>query len=188
MRWICMAVCALAALPGWSGCQRTTRPDYHASLPGYEPRQTDYRDTSELVRAIERGTFAARSGREQESVEAEVPKPVTLRFASGKALSEDEQAKLRDLAGALKADSRLRVDLVGCSDPSGAEKLNQKISQARAEAVASSLEELGVPAVRIGKVVGRGADCEVQERVVVATSHAVAAPAEAGESGSQQAS
>jgi len=126
-------------------------------------------NTLDLLRSIERGTFSERAGLLDEVEEAKLPPPVKIGFVSGTEVPADQQDALHQLAEQLKADRRLAVDLVGCSDPSGSAGLNQRISQARAESVARWLEQLGVQEDQLARVVGRGEQCEQQQRMVLAT-------------------
>jgi outer membrane protein OmpA-like peptidoglycan-associated protein len=111
-----------------------------------------------------RRTFSERVGRpEPETIVVEA---VKVTFVSGTEVPDDQMAKLKTFADLLSPDASLKIDIVGCSDPSGSAAVNLRVSKARAESVASQLRELGVSGEQIGQVVGRGEGCEVQERAV----------------------
>lgn len=157
----------LLALLALGGCIESEPPpaaEVPAPLPFHE--EVVFDSTLELLEAIESGRYAQRAGIAEEVRTASVPEPVKIEFVSGTDVPADQQDELRALAELLKADDRLVVDLVGCSDPSGSESLNLRISGNRAESVARRLVELGVPESQLREVVGRGEDCEVQERAV----------------------
>jgi outer membrane protein OmpA-like peptidoglycan-associated protein len=121
--------------------------------------ESELQDHRELVRAIREGRFAERAGLQQEieaAREAALPGRVRVDFLSGTEVPDDERSKLDELARRLTERDGVRVDVLGCSDPSGSEALNLRISQARAESVAGTLEQLGLPGDRIGRVEGRG--------------------------------
>jgi outer membrane protein OmpA-like peptidoglycan-associated protein len=96
--------------------------------------------------------------------ERSIPEAIEVAFVSGAVVPADQVAKLETLARRLRQDASLSVDIVGCADPSGPKDMNLRISEARARAVASQLRSLGVSEEQISSVVGRGEDCEVQER------------------------
>lgn len=126
----------------------------------------EFADTLDLLDAIEDGTFAKRAGIAEKLEAATLPDPVKVEFVRGSDVPEDQREGLEALAARLRESEQVVVDLVGCSDPSGPEALNRRISQARAESVASLLLELGVAESQIGEVLGRGEDCEVKKRAV----------------------
>lgn len=74
-----------------------------------------------------------------------------LEFASGVAvLTPDSAAALARLAGWLKANPEVRVDLLGYSDASGPMEVNVALSQARAEAVKAALvADYGIATTRL---------------------------------------
>ena len=131
---------------------------------------SEFRSTTDLLRSIEEGTFAERVGTpEPPEPQATVPEAIKIAFVSGSKVPDDQLARLEALAGRLRADTSLRVEVLGCSDPSGSEAVNLRVSRARAESVATKLRGLGVSAQQIAEVVGRGEGCEVQERAVHVT-------------------
>lgn len=133
------------------------------------PQQNErFSDTAELLEAIEDGTFSERVGSSRIVEVVTLPPRVTVEFVRGTGIPEDQAEELQELAARLKANHRVEVDLIGCSDPSGSELVNLRISRDRAEAVAARLSELGVAEAQLDEVVGRGEACEVQERVVQA--------------------
>lgn len=140
-----------------------------ADAPQEKLSPGEFGSTLDLLRSIERGTFTKRAGLIDEIEEAKLPPPLTIDFVSGTQVPADQQPALRKLARQLEADRHMAVDLVGCSDPSGSAALNRRISQARAESVARRLEQLGVGKDQLGEVVGRGEQCEQQQRMVLAT-------------------
>jgi outer membrane protein OmpA-like peptidoglycan-associated protein len=163
---VSIAILALGAL----ACPSQELPPPPQSLTAPAREDLPFASQEELVRAIADGTFAERAGL-TEAVEAaaappEPPPPVKIEFVSGTDVPADQQDELRELAERLKGDDRLVVDLIGCSDPSGPAGLNKRISDSRARSVAAWLREQGVAEGRIGEVVGRGEECEVQERAV----------------------
>ncbi len=84
------------------------------------------------------------------------PRMVRVAFPRGAVLTETARATLDSLAGDIKArGSHLLV--VGHADTHGSKAANQGMSLARAHAVASYLEQQGVPAGAI-QVEGHGAD------------------------------
>lgn len=70
-------------------------------------------------------------------------------FATGKStLLPAAQGRLKEVANALKEDKR-SITIVGHTDSTGGDELNQKLSQARADAVRGYLVSQAVPADRI---------------------------------------
>jgi outer membrane protein OmpA-like peptidoglycan-associated protein len=133
-------------------------------VPAPEREDSEFRSLSDLLRSIEDGTFSERAGTLEPRTT--VLQAITITFVSGTEVPNDQMVKLKTFAGLISPDASLRIEIVGCSDPSGSEAVNRKVSKARAESVASQLRSLGVSGEQIGHVVGRGEDCEVQERAV----------------------
>jgi outer membrane protein OmpA-like peptidoglycan-associated protein len=70
-------------------------------------------------------------------------------FATGKStLLPTSKGRLNDVARALKEDPR-SITIVGHTDSQGADEMNMKLSQARAESVRTYLTSQGVPADRV---------------------------------------
>ncbi|PWC30815.1 OmpA family protein [Teichococcus aestuarii] len=65
------------------------------------------------------------------------------------ALDEAAQAVVADAARKAQADASLPVRVMGFADPDGGRAYNRALSAARAEHVANSLRDQGVPAARI---------------------------------------
>jgi outer membrane protein OmpA-like peptidoglycan-associated protein len=74
-----------------------------------------------------------------------VPIPITFEYAKTDFTTIGEQAA-RELAEALKEQRPSRIKLVGHTDIRGSDETNQKLSVARAEAVAAYLKQAGVEA------------------------------------------
>jgi outer membrane protein OmpA-like peptidoglycan-associated protein len=183
---VAMAGLSLLACPAQDS--GTLPPPIAAPTP--PPRGVYFANQSELLEAIADGSFAERVGL-TETLEAATPEslppPVKIEFVSGTGVPDDQQEELRELAALLKANEQLRVDIVGCSDPSGAEALNLRLSEARAQSVASRIRELGVAPEQIGDVVGKGETCQVQERAVnVVPAFREAESGRAGEASSEE--
>lgn len=165
MRRLAVAV-MLVVLASIAGACRKPEPQAVAAPPASLPRASEFSGTADLLASIERGTFDERVGLTEQLAALKIPPPVDVAFVRGTRVPQEALGELRELAQRLRANPRLRVDLIGCSDPSGPEAVNLRISQARAESVASELETLGVAESQLGEVVGRGESCEVAERVV----------------------
>lgn len=146
----------------------TSRPRSAASFetPWPKSEAPAFHDTMELLRAVRNGSFD--SARPLPPALA-LP-PQTIHFVHGARVPDGERPKLEKVAAALAARDGLRVDVVGCSDPSGSAASKRRISTARAESVASALRELGVSDAQIGEVAGRGDDCQRKERAVHVTA------------------
>jgi outer membrane protein OmpA-like peptidoglycan-associated protein len=70
-------------------------------------------------------------------------------FTTGKSeLLPNAKGRLNDVARALKEDQR-NITIVGHTDSQGADEMNMKLSQARAESVRSYLTSKGVPGDRV---------------------------------------
>lgn len=82
-----------------------------------------------------------------------VPIPITFEYAKATFTPIGEQAA-RELAQALKEQQPARIALVGHTDVRGSDETNQKLSAARAEAVASFLKQQGVTTTIETKGVG----------------------------------
>jgi outer membrane protein OmpA-like peptidoglycan-associated protein len=128
--------------------------------------ETEFDDTDDLMHAIEEGDFAERVDLSDEIEEATVPPAITVVFDHGTAISDDEAIALHEFAARLEQNDRAKLVVVGCSDPSGPEDVNLRISLARAEAVAERLGDEGVRASRFQDVLGFGEDCRFKRRVV----------------------
>lgn len=153
-----------------AACTREELPTVRGEpLP---PEPPEFEDTVELLEAVEEGTYAEEAGLTAEIAAATRPKPPPpppeerIEFVRGIRVPADQEPQLERLAERLRDDPTLRVDLVGCSDPSGPEDLNLRISQSRAQSVADRLRGMGVADVQIDGVVGRGESCDVPERLV----------------------
>ena len=72
-----------------------------------------------------------------------VPVPITFEYAKTTFTPIGEQA-VRELADALKEQRPARITLVGHTDVRGSDETNAKLSEARAEAVATYLKQAGV--------------------------------------------
>lgn len=141
-------------------------PELHA-VPAPPPeRETEFEDTLALLEAIEEGRFAERVGLDESLAALRVPDPVRIAFVRGTRVPRSEQGKIEQMVRELTANPQLRVDVIGCSDPSGSEALNERISQSRAQSVADRLRAWEVPDRKLGRVVGLGEDCEEQQRMV----------------------
>lgn len=130
------------------------------------PPDTEFEDQRELLESIEEGSFAEQVELPEPLETLSVPPPARIDFVSGTRVPADQEDELALLVEQLRENEQLLVDLVGCSDPSGSEAVNLRISQARAESVAKHLAELGLSAERIGVVEGRGESCETRQRMV----------------------
>lgn len=82
-----------------------------------------------------------------------VPVPIIFDYAKTSFTTIGQQAA-KELADALKEQQPLKFQLVGHTDSRGTDETNQKLSVARAEAVAAYLKEAGVTAVIETKGVG----------------------------------
>jgi outer membrane protein OmpA-like peptidoglycan-associated protein len=82
-----------------------------------------------------------------------VPVPITFEYAKTKFTPIGEQA-VRELADALREQRPARITLIGHTDVRGSDENNMKLSEARAEAVATYLREAGVGTVVETKGVG----------------------------------
>jgi outer membrane protein OmpA-like peptidoglycan-associated protein len=73
-------------------------------------------------------------------------------FVTGKSiLLPEAQQRLREVADALKKDPR-HITVVGHTDSKGSDEANQKLSEARANAVRAFLSKEGVPADRLSTI------------------------------------
>ncbi len=80
-----------------------------------------------------------------------------LQFDLNKAsLKSAAQVDLFKFAKVLKNDSQLSVDIQGYTDATGGDKINLPLSDARAKAVASYLQQAGVSASQFKNVAGYG--------------------------------
>ncbi|WP_413558383.1 OmpA family protein [Bdellovibrio sp. HCB209] len=83
-----------------------------------------------------------------------------IKFNSSQvALSGADQQKMQRLAKALDENSELfeRVEVRGYTDSSGSDQINERISQGRADTVASALERYGLDSSKVSAV-GRGSE------------------------------
>ncbi|MBV8202414.1 MAG: OmpA family protein, partial [Acidobacteria bacterium] len=87
---------------------------------------------------------------------AAAPQVVRVQFPKGSELTAAAKAALAGVAESVKAGS-YRLLVVGHADIRGSRAVNARVSLARARAVASYLEELGVPESSI-QVAARGAE------------------------------
>jgi outer membrane protein OmpA-like peptidoglycan-associated protein len=101
--------------------------------------------------------------------ERPIPEAIEIAFVSGAVVPADQMVKLETLASRLRQDVSLSVDIVGCADPSGSKEVNLRLSEARAQSVATQLRSLGVSEEQISSVVGKGENCEVQARAAHVT-------------------
>lgn len=179
LRWTTPILLALL-LPGCPEAWRDERPAPVVDPVRSRDGATEFRDTTDLLQAIEQGTFEERMPETEPPVaetppeqrpESPLPEARAIVFVRGTRFPEDQMAKLVELVGEIEGNDGYRIGIEGCSDPSGPEDVNLRISQARADSVAETLEVLGLPEARIGEVVGRGEGCEVPERVVHVTVH-----------------
>lgn len=74
-----------------------------------------------------------------------------VKFATGSSeLSDASKETLNNVAGALKDDPAvIRINVVARADNSGTEELNATLSQQRADAVKSYLEDQGLPSEKL---------------------------------------
>jgi len=158
---------ALVLTAASTGCDRTAPAvaeppsSQDAEPPG------EFASHQELWRAVRSGDYEDHVDLELGRVaDPPLPAPVEIGFVSGTRPPAEELGALDPLAERLREDDRIRVDLIGCSDPPGSAELNRRISRQRAEAVSEALRARGVPAERVDEVVGRGEDCAVQKRMV----------------------
>lgn len=78
-------------------------------------------------------------------------------FATGKyALNNASKTSLTKFAEMLKAEPQLMIDIQGHTDSTGSDKVNNPLSQNRAQAVANYLVNCGVPASQFQNVSGFG--------------------------------
>ncbi len=147
-----------------AACTPTEPPPAVQAPP--PPSDAEFDGAYDLLGAVEDGTFAERAGLEDEIAALKVPDTVIVDFVSGTQVPGDQAAKIERIAEALQADSRLRVDVIGCSDPTGSESLNLRISESRATSVAERMRALGVAEAQLVDINGLGESCEVQERMV----------------------
>ncbi|MBO4606651.1 MAG: OmpA family protein [Prevotella sp.] len=78
-------------------------------------------------------------------------------FATGKyALNNASKTALTKFAEMLKAEPQLLIDIQGHTDSTGSDKVNNPLSQNRAQAVANYLVNCGVPASQFQNVSGFG--------------------------------
>ena len=78
-------------------------------------------------------------------------------FATGKyALNNASKTALTKFAEVLKAEPQLLIDIQGHTDSTGSDKVNNPLSQNRAQAVANYLVNCGVPATQFQNVSGFG--------------------------------
>ena len=78
-------------------------------------------------------------------------------FATGKyALNNASKVSLTKFAEMLKAEPQLMIDIQGHTDSTGSDKVNNPLSQNRAQAVANYLVNCGVPASQFQNVSGFG--------------------------------
>jgi outer membrane protein OmpA-like peptidoglycan-associated protein len=82
-----------------------------------------------------------------------VPIPITFEYGKTSFTAVGEQA-VRELADALREQRPARIRLVGHTDLRGSDETNQKLSAARAEAVASFLKQAGIAATIVTAGVG----------------------------------
>ena len=165
-RWLTPALGALcvcaAAMDGCADPAPRSMPD----SPVPAPKESEFASAMDLLEAIQDGTFAESAGLAEELVAPKLPSRVKIEFVGGAAFPEDQAPELRDLAARLESNERVKLEIIGCSDPSGPAAVNRQISQRRAESVASRLLELGVSEDRFDDVAGRGEACDPPERVV----------------------
>ena len=64
-------------------------------------------------------------------------------------LSDEERAKIAELAAMLKQNPNYQVELEGYADPRGTDKYNVALSRRRVDAVRTALIEAGVPVAAI---------------------------------------
>lgn len=155
---------ALATLAP-SGCAPGGEVRGPVPPPPADTGHPEFSDAPELLRAIERGTFAERAGIDLSAAVAPPP-PTTVRFEKGTELPREAVPELRELSERLVGEPRWEVSVVGCSDPSGPADANRRISRERAVSVAEALREQGLADERIVRIVGRGEECDVPERAV----------------------
>ncbi len=67
-------------------------------------------------------------------------------------LDDGAMTRLNELAKELKANDRLRVELLGYTDPQGSLAYNNQLSQRRVEAVGRYLVQRGVPVSRVAAI------------------------------------
>lgn len=73
-----------------------------------------------------------------------------LNFDTGKSeVREADRAEISQIAGVLKQYGNTNVRIVGYADARGASEANQRLGQARADAVKAALVAQGIPAARI---------------------------------------
>lgn len=162
-----LAGAVLGAALALGGCAES-KPGPAAATPPAAREDADFDSTLALLEAVEEDRLAERVDLQEMFPQPEPPPTARIDFVSGTRVPEEEYGELRELASVLSGNPRLRVDLIGCSDPSGSAALNRRISRKRAESVAELLRQLRVPDARFGTIEGRGEDCEQQVRAVFA--------------------
>lgn len=108
-------------------------------------------------RALEQsteGTGVAVTRTEDNQLKLNVPSDIS--FETGRASVRPELRKvLDDFANGLKDDPTTRVRIVGHTDSTGSDAINNPLSQERADSVRSYLEDRGIAANRV-ETAGRG--------------------------------
>ncbi len=90
-------------------------------------------------------------------------------FATGKyALNNASKTALTKFAQMLKAEPQLMIDIQGHTDSTGSDKVNNPLSQNRAQAVANYLVNCGVPSSQFQNVSGFGSTQPVADNSTAA--------------------
>lgn len=109
------------------------------------------RTTSQVAES--QATAATVSHEEEYSLDT--PYPIICFSFNSIWIESDQLAKIKEIAQALKANSSIRVRVVGWGDEIGGNKANKRVSLQRAEAVKKHLEQHSISSDRI-EVVGAG--------------------------------
>jgi peptidoglycan-associated lipoprotein len=76
-----------------------------------------------------------------------------VHFATGSAaISDDDRLAIDRMTRCLKADQKIKLSIEGSADERGPQRVNAKLAEARARAVARELESRGVSPAQLGVV------------------------------------
>ena len=90
-------------------------------------------------------------------------------FATGKYdLNANSKSSVQQLANLLKSEPDVLIDIQGHTDNTGSDKINDPLSQNRAQAVAQYLVQCGVPATQFNNVSGFGSHNPIADNSTVA--------------------
>ncbi|MDG2523066.1 OmpA family protein [Caulobacter segnis] len=151
-----IAVAMLAGAVAVSGC--ATKKYVNTQVGQVETRVSTH-DTqiAELDRtsreALERATAAGKLA-EGKFVYSMVLSDDSVKFPTDKAaLSPEAESRLAEFAEKLKADNKnVYLEIQGHTDATGADDYNEKLGEARAEAVRKFLNKSGVPLNRMASI------------------------------------